>query len=826
MKPRLPSLLVAAIVALQAANPLLASTTLVSGKAYDVGKVSYSTDEDATYPTTPIVKDTEYCWVASGSNIVEYWQDTYGSEEKYRNGDLISGTRTGYDEPYGTDYLNVYHEALTQAKEDKTGSSTQFVNWWMYGKDSMYTSEETQSAGALSNTSGHYTVFDSSANCTKQMTYISPEDTTLKEVSDFLSDAFSVQGQAVQLDTYGNAHHAISCWGYETDENGVVTALYLTDSDDNYFGAFRMTVKQDDNYLGQMLPGYPLTDFYGPTYVLDTEDEFGYYGHVDRDEEGGYHRVLAGIIGLTYIDTEAAQYEGSSIAKAVTDQEGQPEATVESGSTVLSNTLLKGETDIKGDGITVGDGKSVVILSGDTLSLDGNKTSTTAGISTKQGSMVSLEELSVTGYQNGGLDLHSKTYIHDGYLNVTSNDHTGKDGGGIYTDSHLDIGGNKNHGEGTASVNISANKALNGGGIYVSGEKAINRDVDPTKIIVSLHDNEDVTISGNSATNSGGGVYVEKDAVLNIHDNGDVRFSGNSAGTKGNDIYNAEGGTVVISGNKSVSFESKDNGEAAVTNDGVLYLVASEGKTVTFDGTKLDGKGTTYVGTDTLAGEYEGKVEFTSSNQNNKVSITGKRGPGEVESFDWNQRKFVAEPAANVWHAAELKNATVSAEEITGAKDNLGSNVSYLTNSSITVAGALTMRNVTLDNTDVITVTGTNSMVTLDDVAITLNSGVAKTSSGAYDISGMFSGKFTINSLYFDSEELKNSDTIYLGTNLTEGDAAANLWIGEGQYYIGSYNSATGIVTFSDEIGSVPEPTTGTLSLLALAGLCARRRRR
>ncbi|MDO5449810.1 MAG: hypothetical protein Q4F30_02860 [Akkermansia sp.] len=798
MKPRLPSLLVAAIVALQAANPLLASATLVSGKAYDVGKVSYSSDDNKVYPAG--VKDTDWCWAASASNMIEYWQDTYST---YADSTPISGYREGtpeYSKPEGTDYLNVYHNALSQAKLDTTGDAHDFIDWWMKG-----TAITEQTSTVLpQNGSGHYgTVFNGVSECWIESDYCLPDnDYTLKRMADELAEAFSVQGQAVQVTIQGAAGHSITCWGYETDSAGNLSALILSDSDDGYFGTFRMEVSLDEDYSYLW---YGIRTEPTRAFTLETDDTFGYYGHVGSP---------ASILQYSWINTKAATNEESQ-SIAVDAKEAASE--LPDDKVIKTNTKLTNEssvTEVNGDGVVVGNETDVIVLTGETghkLSLNGKivdsgSNSKSTGLMVKSGAMVSLDSLSISNYDGGAMLLESKTYIHGGQLNIKDNSSSG-DGGGAKNESYLEIKGCSNAGE-SSSVSFCNNVAAGkGGAIYNNGTKS---DVNRT---IQIDD-------------KGTSLKLPTLVTTSIRGNGNVVFKDNSAGIDGNDIYNEEGGVVIVADNSSVSFESNCGNKASVTNNGTLYLAAQENQNITFAGTKLNGKGTTYIGTDNWAEDYKGAVDFT--NGSNSLSITGTQRVGEVEVWDPNKGNWgeYVTKEGDVWHAAELKNATVSAEEITGAKDNLGSNVSYLTNSSITVAGALTMRNVTLDNTDVITVTGTNSMVTLDDVAITLNSGVAKTNSGAYDISGMFSGKFTINSLYFDSEELKNSDTIYLGTNLTEGDAAANLWIGEGQYYIGSYNSATGIVTFSDEIGSVPEPTTGTLSLLALAGLCARRRRR
>lgn len=68
-------------------------------------------------------------------------------------------------------------------------------------------------------------------------------------------------------------------------------------------------------------------------------------------------------------------------------------------------------------------------------------------------------------------------------------------------------------------------------------------------------------------------------------------------------------------------------------------------------------------------------------------------------------------------------------------------------------------------------------------------------------------------------------ERLYLGANTYTGAVDANLYfsnLDEGTYWL-TYNKNA---VYLSAMRGVPEPATGTLTLFALAGLCARRRRK
>jgi predicted outer membrane repeat protein len=131
---------------------------------------------------------------------------------------------------------------------------------------------------------------------------------------------------------------------------------------------------------------------------------------------------------------------------------------------------------------------------------------------------------------------------------LSGNTATAGKGGGIYT-------------SGTSIFNggtIDGNTAANGGGLYNAGGLTLTADT-------SGNTASPATISGNTATGSGGGIYSEKD-TLGL--NGGTKVTGNTAANGGGIFTN--GGTLLdsaISGNTAGA-----NGGGVYNGQGILKL--------------------------------------------------------------------------------------------------------------------------------------------------------------------------------------------------------------------------------------------------------------
>ena len=726
--------------------------TVGSGVYYDVGKISFSSDENAKTPEgSEVDSDTLYCWAAAGSNVMQYWQDTYlnKADDKSKTPHTII---QGYEQPYGTDYLDIYNELLKHGKVDEAGMPDQLFRWWFKGET---VTDSFDGHTVVDGQDGYYNnlTFEDDV-----VTVSSPEwYDDIPTFTEFVKKAFETQGQAVTLVIDGRdretgeygLYHVISCWGYELDEQGLVSSLIVSDSDDGYFGAFKVDVTPE-----------AMADFEKDGVTsLSTEDPGCYLKSFNPIYVQSAH----------YINTPEA-------AQVVPVQNLIPD-----DGKVMVNTRIEKEAGqtVTGHGVTVGNGETVVVLTserGANLTLDGTgDPAADTGLKVTAGAMVSLvgdkkeQEGSfvVENYANGGMELTGKAYINDEKDFKVSDNTKDGDGAGIATSSYLEI-----------------------------------------------RNNDNVTISGNKATGKGGGIY--NTGTVSIRGNESVEFSGNTA-AKGNDIYNARSGIVNIADNGIVQFIGTGTDQVAVVNDGTLYLQSGQDGQdqpleIVFVNSALDSTGgTTYVGQDVNGVTADTKVVFSDTATNGSLNVVQKEQA-----------------------VAVFEHVKVNAHEIVG----LDAGQSSLSNAMVTTVGNLHLSSLELDSSSAFA-GGTDDLVTVDKAVITLSKERMTYAEGKYnfDLSGMFKYmNMTLDNVYFDATGIEA-----LAGGLSDGEYI-NIDFGLGDNITAQVQNV--VVLFADDLvttdfqsqvggnvefrgtGIVPEPATSTLSLLALAGLAARRRRK
>ncbi len=765
MKLRLPSILLSAVVAAQMCATATADTVVGSGVTYDVGKAHpYYSGATTSYGEL----DRVHCWATASANVVQSWQDKYSGNSVAT--DLPNGVVTKpAGTADGTANLEVYTTILDNSKAAKTGTAQEVFDWWF--KNTAAPGATVLTTPRTGDDAKYYDIFTG--------------DTTKKfgdgqSVTDQqLKDAFTVSnggpvvltihqtGSTLPYDDELGSHfagesrsHSITCWGYETDASGNISAMFLSDSDDLSYGVFKTQAQYRTGYDSLM------DLYYGEPNLTSI--------HLDTDDlHDGYNGNFEVVLQYAYaLDTPAAAKlnDGASLA---------PSTVPEADGSVKQNTKLTANTAISGKGVSVGsgeEGKLVMLTSenGKELKLTGNGAKT-SGLSVEKGSLASLDNVSISGYNGSGVELEGRGYLHDG------------------------------------TVSISDNKAENGGAVK-------------TSTYLEIEGNTKVDISGNSATNKGGGIYNAKDGIVSIFGNKDVTFSGNTASKDGgNDIYNAKGGIVNIYNNDKVEFSSS-NGGAAVRNEGELYVAAKEGKDVTFVNASLDSRGgKTYVGTD-LSGDATdstGGLKFTNSEGTETLRFLAASEPVEPHTPEYQQSGLMKQFTNFAQRTpAVLENLSVSLNEING----VSADQSAISGAEVVATGALNASKITLDTTSTITA----NAITLNAVVIDLKD-VASSTVGdiiTYDLSGLLTAStgVTMNNLVFDTNGLELTEgqqvVVTLGNTL---EGTARLLTAEGLR--NQTTLADGSVFFSASSPIVPEPATTTLSLLALAGLCARRRR-
>lgn len=770
MKLRLPSILLSALVAAQMCTTANADTVVASGVSYDVGKANHH--YSGAY--TDYNEDYLHCWATSASNVIQNWQDKYSDNavtSSLPNGVIASPAGSAE----GTVNLDVYKTILDNSEASHAGTASEAFNWWF---------KNTASGGTLTSPredGSYYDVFGTSNAGIKQSPsgwYFTGNDlksafaqSNGNAVTLTITQAGSVVPKTDpdlgSLSMGDSRSHSITCWGYETDNSGNVSAVYLSDSDDLSYGIFKANTEYTSRYNGLLERQFEWEGATQTGLYLDTDDK--------HDGYNGSFEVYVGYAELINTPAAANLNEGASTtAAAAPDAEGK----------VTQNTKLTADTAISSKGVTVGneaEGKLVMLTSenGKALNLTGNDAKT-SGLTVEHGSLASLDKVSISGYEGSGMELEGRGYLHDGTVSIKDNHAT--NGGAVKTSTYLEIEGN-----------------------------------------------DKVEISGNSATNKGGG--ISNTGIVSIFGNKEVTFSDNTADKGGNDIYNAKGGIVNIYNNDKVEFKSSDGG-AAVRNEGELYIANSAGNDVTFVNASLDSKGgKTYIGTDLdgNATNSTGGLKFSNDGGTETLRFLAASetvAPRTPVRATWmGERDGKPEEQVGFSHYEErtpavLNNLSVSLNEING----VSADQSSISGADVVATGNLTASKITLDTTSTITA----NAITLNAVVIDLK-GVEGAVDGdiiTYDLSGLLTAStgVTMNNLVFDTNGLELTEgqqvVVTLGGNLA---GTARLLTEDG---LRNHVSLTdGKVKFFGNSPIVPEPATTTLSLLALAGLCARRRR-
>lgn len=567
------------ILAATAAPLAHATITVVSGNVYDVGKYTYSSDNELYKPPyegwDPVYagpSDSATCWAAATSNILQYWQDEYYTSLTHTNQYSVSAANgeasTMYDYPRGTGSLAIYNYILDNW-EHGPGDPVDVLTWWMQGRTGnaggSYTGTNSKpsvmsTGGAFYRTTFGYSTptypsLENASFYSAQMVAIQQKtDKTLSDeqvrpsydsIMSTISAGLSGAGQAlaIKLVPEGGSGHVISCWGYETDNNGNVS-LILSDSDDVRFGTFMVTMAK--NELGQA------------TIVTD-------------DRSSSYFTGAYVIADAVYINTPEEVAHKLKESKTISSL-SQP--VTQSG--CIRDSLQSNSRVVFGERSSA---SAYIITSESTGSISVNKQSSSdSGVTICDGTMLLL---------NGGISV------------TGPGQDTTPGGNGIMADGHLYIHG--------GDVVISSNASVtSGGGIYACGYQqktgsAFVEERDKTHpSYMEIKGAGSIDISNNSATlnngyydegalyvyNAGGGAVASEDSLV-ISDNSSVKLSENKLsginayGGAAFATYNAYvngNGSLTASSNKLTAngMEGYGGGIAAMfiqaNNNGVVNL--------------------------------------------------------------------------------------------------------------------------------------------------------------------------------------------------------------------------------------------------------------
>ena len=409
----------------------------------------------------------------------------------------------------------------------------------------------------------------------------------------------------------------------------------------------------------------------------------------------------------------------------------------------------------------------------------------------------------------------------------------------------LNISGN------TGSVSISNNYSKSYGGAIAADNNGSYPEYYP---IINIRGNTgSVSFSGNNTDGSGGA--IRSDGKLNICNNGSVSFSSNAVnkanGNWGGAIYMGVSteNALNISGNDSVVFrgnylykpQSTYVPEATVRLNSIYqkgtnqanYISAKTGGSVVFyDAILTESAGS--------RASYELNADYTDANgatqkAGGTITFSGKYVKQDLASFTDAVGDVTGSLTSTLVANTTLHNGTLSIEDKAilqtknltingGAQLTLqdgtcetlsGGALLFKEDSIVSASGCNTLSAQTITFEENTTFSLTLGEINKDNALISLSTSNVSFTLGTIDfigIDGLSEGKYLIFSLTESQLSSMNWDTAGLTVKgLTEGDSF--VWDESGT-----------ALYLNHQV--VPEPTTATLSLLALAGLAARRRRK
>ncbi len=172
--------------------------------------------------------DNSMCWAASASNLLAWWQATYDTYD-----DASETVASSVEDIFNIVKDNWMNEG---------GTASFIFDWWLTGNTDNFRYEGDGSAG------GYYSACTNISLCFYADSFAGY---SANAVSTILSNGFK-QGGATSISIAKNdgsgfiGGHAITLWGITQDaETGYLTALHVTDSDDNKDGILTVDVTYD-----------------------------------------------------------------------------------------------------------------------------------------------------------------------------------------------------------------------------------------------------------------------------------------------------------------------------------------------------------------------------------------------------------------------------------------------------------------------------------------------------------------------------------------------------------------------------------------------------
>lgn len=230
---------------------------------------SYTTGAGGVYSTSQInglTQDANTCWHNVSANLITYWQTAYGV---FYTGTKPLQTGYTYDKSLLSDFGGTQSLQVGKLMYDNwqnAGGYLEMAASWYFCGDTSWSNLKTSadSAGYFkdyfgdSSTGNYHATVDYTFFGTRSGSGdLSAANMTLESVTTAFSDAFGFtdDGEAdvgklgyLGIDS-SKGGHALTCYGYNTDENGVIQSLIVTNSDDLEYRTLELFLKIEQGNL-------------------------------------------------------------------------------------------------------------------------------------------------------------------------------------------------------------------------------------------------------------------------------------------------------------------------------------------------------------------------------------------------------------------------------------------------------------------------------------------------------------------------------------------------------------------------------------------------
>ncbi len=857
-----------------------------------------------------LYSDSGHCWAYTSSNMLQYWQTYYGVFSK-KAGDTTKSApvhghnynRTHLDELGGTQSLKLNKLFYDNFKGTAGGNTKISFGWYLYGENGWNAQiNQTSAPGYFRQYFNNYDATHNTVNA-QNLSSLEAMSNSIKQAFGYTQQngewVQTTKGQIMHLELKsGSSSHAITCYGFETDENGNVKALYVVNSDDGKHALVKVYTKFLDlssdatghdyrlelhydkacsgyetynawtvsgwssintpDVLKNMLAEYEsgTQTWMGnleswtnsPTVAADVKalptDETGWmtYAGTGTDHAGYYNTYYTAGSGVQFNDAAtsghvnvaeditvssmtvdntnlAYTFDGGDTTRTITVDEFTKKGT---GAVVFENVdLTAGAAKLEGDvtfnnlHVTGTLDATDKTIHANSVTLDGNATIGNLGAEKGEDGYGTMA-LTINGGKTyvksegrwtnlGSLTMADNTQLEVGAsLSVAGNitQAEGAESGSINTEYCLKVGTLENGSvkQGTGDVTFAGNITA-GAYIKILGNATVTGNVSTTR----SDDKHVIEIGGNA--NIGGNLSCNK--KVTIGGNGSIGGTATVSGdfAVGGDLSLQGGGSV--GGKLSATNIELAAGKQLTTKGGVTVtneLTLGAGSTLSL--------GANAPSVSTNDSKAEGVISHAS------LTAEGVSGKSSTEQAVLsNIRMEVAEGAT-----LTLENVVLDANTVlTGTNSVLQvSGVTLLLGDVNTMlASPLTQQLLTVADDELTQISAGPQLVlsvnslqglTLEGESITLDfSGLNEETRAALDNAGSYAIAFEDS---VDFEGVKNLSMTLDGTTTTTitPDAGGNIF--------------TFTSTPVQPGQAIPEPATATLSLLALAGLMARRRRK